>query len=94
MMDFTLILFVIFLFMVLTAIYSLIFHTEEEREEMRAEAKAKRQAKRMTNEANGVHWFWWLFWLVLFFPALIVVAIMHTGRKNRAAIRETKESKQ
>jgi len=90
-MDFTLIVLGTCLFVMLTAVYSLIFHTEEERVGMRAEAKAKRQAKRMAKEANGVHWFWWLFWLVVFFPALIVVAIMHTGAKNRATIRKAKE---
>ena len=40
-------------------------------------------------DAGGVHWFWWVFWLIIFFPALIVVAIIHTGRKNRAAIRSS-----
>ena len=42
-------------------------------------------------EANGVHWFWWLFWAIAFLPALILVAIIHIGRKNRAAIRESKQ---
>ena len=54
-----------------------------------AEERAKSAEKR---DANGVHWFWWVFWLIAFFPALIVVAIMHNGRKTRAAIREVKQA--
>lgn len=27
--------------------------------------------------AKGVHWVYWLSWLILFFPALIIVFIMH-----------------
>ena len=49
--------------------------------------KAERIA---ATDAGGVHWVWWILWLILFFPALIVVAIIHTGRKNRAAIRSVR----
>ncbi len=35
-------------------------------------------------DVRGVHWFWWIFWLVVFFPALIVVAIVHTNKKDKA----------
>ena len=69
------------------AVYSLINYTNEERAAMRAKSAEKK-------DANGVHWFWWVFWLIAFFPALIVVAIMHTGRKNRAAIRSSGANKE
>ena len=49
----------------------------------------------MTNEINtdneGVHWAWWVLWAILFWQALIIIAIIHTGRKNRAAIREERK---
>ncbi len=35
-------------------------------------------------DVRGVHWFWWVFWLLVFFPALIVVAIVHTNKKDKA----------
>ena len=58
-----------------------------------AEERAAMGAKRRQKvDAGGVHWFWWVFWLIAFFPALIVVAIMHNGRKTRAAIREVKQA--
>ena len=31
---------------------------------------------------TGVHWGWWVFWLIFFWPALIVVALIHFGRKD------------
>ena len=40
-------------------------------------------------KGKGVHWFWWVFWLVLFLPALFLVALVHeeklsvVERKNR-----------
>lgn len=30
--------------------------------------------------SKGVHWIWWLCWLILFLPALIVVFIMHVKK--------------
>ena len=39
-------------------------------------------------DADGIHWGWWVFWGLVFLPSLIVVAILHNGRKTRAAIRE------
>ena len=67
-----------------TAFWSIINKTEAERAEMRAKRRQK-------VDAGGVHAFWWVFWLIAFFPALIVVAIIHNGRKTRAAIREVKQ---
>lgn len=58
-----------------------------------AEERAARGAKlERERDKGGVHWFWWVFWLIAFFPALIVVAIIHNGRKTRAAIREVKQA--
>ena len=68
-----------------TAFWSIINKTEAERAEMRAKRREK-------VDAGGVHAFWWVFWLIAFFPALIVVAIIHNGRKTRAAIREVKQA--
>lgn len=39
-------------------------------------------------EQNGVHWGWWVVWGLVFLPSLIVVAMIHNGRKQRAAIRQ------
>ena len=63
------------------ACWSLINTTEAERAQMRADRARAR-------DAGGIHWLWWVFWLIVFFPALIVVAIVHSARKNRAAMRE------
>ena len=35
-------------------------------------------------DVQGVHWFWWLFWLVVFWPALLFVILTHTDRRKRA----------
>lgn len=35
-------------------------------------------------EVKGVHWFWWLFWLFVFTPALLLVAFRHYWKKRRA----------
>lgn len=42
-------------------------------------------------EKSGVAVWLWIFWLVVCFPVLIVVAIVHTGRKNRHALRLLRE---
>ena len=34
----------------------------------------------------SVHWFWWLFWLVVFWPALIIVYVIHSKRANAALV--------
>ena len=67
-----------------TAVWRIINTTAEERAAM--DAKRRQKA-----DAGGVHAFWWVFWLIAFFPALIVVAIIHNGRKTRAAIREVRQ---
>lgn len=61
-------------------LHSLINLTHEQRDEIRGKP-----------EPAGVHWFWWVFWLIVFLPALIIVAIIHTGRKTRAEIRNSKQ---
>ena len=38
----------------------------------------------------GVHWGWWLFWLIVFWPALLFVALSHS--KKKAAIRQSNET--
>ena len=38
----------------------------------------------MRKEVEGVHWAWWLFWLLVFWPALIFVWASHNS-KIRAA---------
>ncbi len=48
------------------------------------------QERAAKTDAGGVHAIWWILWLILFFPALIIVAIVHNGRKNRSVIRELK----
>ena len=53
--------------------------------EQRAERARKIEYK---HNKGGVHIFWWTFWLIVFFPALIVVAIIHSNKKTRAAIQE------
>ena len=35
-------------------------------------------------DAKGVHWFWWLFWLIFAAPVLIIVALVHINKLNRA----------
>jgi uncharacterized membrane protein YidH (DUF202 family) len=52
-----------------------------------------RHAQALRAEQHGVHWFWWLVAILLVpaivgIPLLIVIAIIHTGRKNRALARE------
>lgn len=37
-----------------------------------------------SEDARGVHWFWWLFWAVLAMPVVLIVAIVHNEKKNRA----------
>ena len=37
-------------------------------------------------EKSGVHFLIWVFWFIAFFPALIIVAIVHHGRRVRSAI--------
>jgi hypothetical protein len=38
----------------------------------------------LERDLNGVHWFWWVFWLLIFWPALIVTWIIHSNKKERA----------
>ena len=38
------------------------------------------------NDAKGVHWFWWVFWLIFFAPMLAVVGYVHHQRMKRAII--------
>ena len=86
-MDFTLILIAFLVFLMGVSLYSIIFLSDEDRAEIKAKQAAKSEAHAIKRDQGGVHWFWWLAWLIVFFPALIVVAIIHVGRKNRAAIR-------
>ncbi|WP_435137617.1 hypothetical protein [Pseudopelagicola sp. nBUS_19] len=51
---------------------------------------SKSAPKAPRTDADGIHWGWWVFWGLVFLPSLIVVAILHNGRKTRAAIRELK----
>ena len=56
-------------------------------------AKEARTARTLRKEARGVHWIWWLVAILLVpvivgIPLLIVIAIVHIGRKNRATMRE------
>lgn len=53
--------------------------------EQRGERARKIEYK---HNKGGVHILWWIFWLIVFFPALIVVAIIHSNKKTRAAIQE------
>lgn len=46
-------------------------------------ATSKEDAQ-MIRDAGGVSAFWWVFWLIVFAPMLIVVAIVHVNRKSRA----------
>ncbi|MEP1200763.1 hypothetical protein [Tateyamaria sp.] len=71
-----------------TAFWSLINLTDGDRQKLRDEAAQKRVIAAKERDAKGVHWVWWVLCLLVFFPALIVVAIVHSGRKNRAAMRE------
>ena len=34
---------------------------------------------------DRVHWFWWLFWAVAFWPALIVVAIVDNNKRKQTS---------
>jgi hypothetical protein len=43
-----------------------------------------RDDNQLIRDAAGVGVFWWLFWLIVFAPALIVVAMVHFSRKSRA----------
>ncbi|UUW39715.1 hypothetical protein VP14_028 [Vibrio phage VPMCC14] len=29
------------------------------------------------SKRDGVHWFWWIFWLLLFWPMLLLTVIIH-----------------
>jgi len=58
-----------------------------------AEARIARTKAGMATDKAGVHWFWWVAALCLVpalvgLPLLIVIAIIHVGRKNRATMRE------
>ncbi|CUH49799.1 hypothetical protein RUA4292_03997 [Ruegeria atlantica] len=46
---------------------------------------------RRYDAAPGVHWFWWVFWTVLFWPALLIVYFVHTGKKSAGAALAKKE---
>lgn len=35
-------------------------------------------------EQNGVHWFWWVFWLIVFWPAVFLVWMEHNNRKRHS----------
>lgn len=61
--------------------------------ELMAGQRARERLRQYRRDSRGVNIFWWLFWLVVFFPALIIVAIVHNGRKNRAALYELGERK-
>lgn len=54
---------------------------------------AKDAARQYRDEPSGVHWIWWVLAIfaipaLIGIPALLVIAIIHTGRKNRALARE------
>lgn len=87
--------FIIIAIVLATAFHSLINLTQEKRNEIEFERQQRAIEKRAKKggKANrtGVHWFWWVFWLIMFFPALIIVAIIHSGRKTRAEIRNLKK---
>ena len=36
-----------------------------------------------TSEKSGVHWFWWVLWLIVFWPAVIFVWMEHNKRKEQ-----------
>lgn len=72
--------FIVIAALLATAFHNLITMTQEQRDEISGKA-----------ERTGVHWFWWVFWLFMFFPALLIVAIIHSGRKTRAEIRNLKQ---
>jgi len=40
--------------------------------------------QRNTQPSCGVHPGWWVFWTVAFWPALIVVAVVHSDKKKKA----------
>lgn len=60
--------------------WSLINLTQEQRDKMRGGPR------------EGVHWFWFLFWLVFFFPALVITFLIHFNRKNAATRRAILEA--
>lgn len=35
-------------------------------------------------EVKGVHWFWWLFWLIFCFPVLVFVWLTHNSKIRKA----------
>ena len=48
--------------------------------------------REISAEGEGVHWGWWVFWLLAFWPALIVVLIVHIGKKSKQVVIETTET--
>lgn len=41
-----------------------------------SESKAEK-VKVLDTKRDGVHWGWWIFWLVIFWPMLAVLALVH-----------------
>lgn len=38
--------------------------------------------KVLETKRDGVHWGWFVAWLLLFYPALLLVALIHFNSKN------------
>lgn len=36
----------------------------------------------LSTQRKGVHGGWWLFWLVCFYPALLIVLLIHLSSQN------------
>lgn len=35
-----------------------------------------------TSVAGGVNLFWWIFWLIIFWPMLVIVCLVHFSNKQ------------
>lgn len=46
-----------------------------------------------TKDAEGVHWGWYMFWLVVWFPALVIVAIVDINKRGGKEFQVLLESK-
>ena len=44
--------------------------------------------KQTVKTEGGVHWGWWLFWLLIFWPALIITAVIHFNNRHVVIVEE------
>lgn len=48
------------------------------------EVNNKSEVQLLSKDSHPVHWGWWVFWALLFWPALLIVALISCFRKKYA----------